>query len=59
MPSKIVSKNGKLLLYNLEFQKINKMNKFRNFLMNPTVYHMHHSDERYKNRDKNILRKYK
>jgi hypothetical protein len=28
------------------------MNKFRNFFTNPTVYHMHHSDERYENRDK-------
>jgi hypothetical protein len=49
----------KLLLNHPEFRKILKMNKFRNFLMNPTVYHKHHSDERYENRDKSILRKYK
>jgi hypothetical protein len=49
----------KLLLNHPEFRKILKMNKFHNFLTNPTVYHMHHSDERYENRDKNTLRKYK
>jgi hypothetical protein len=35
------------------------MNKFRNFLANPTVYHMHHYDKWYENRDKNTLQKYK
>jgi hypothetical protein len=35
------------------------MNKFRNFRMNPTVYDMHHFDERYENRGKNTLQKYK
>jgi hypothetical protein len=55
----VVYHNLKLLLNHLEFRKILKMNKFRNFLTNPTVYHMHHSDERYENRDKNTVRKYK
>jgi hypothetical protein len=35
------------------------MNNLWNFIANPTVYHMHHSDERYENRDRNTLRKYK
>jgi hypothetical protein len=63
MPIKIVSKMKKhpqnsclpylkLLLNHPEFQQILKMNKFRNFITNPTVYYMHHSDERYENRDK-------
>jgi hypothetical protein len=34
------------------------INKFCNLIMNPTVYHMHHSDKRYENRDKNTLQKY-
>jgi hypothetical protein len=42
----------KLFLNHLEFQKTLKMNKLRNFITNPTVYHMHQSDERYENRDK-------
>jgi hypothetical protein len=52
MPVKIVSENRKsansflpylkLLLNHPEFRKILKMNKFLNFLTNPTVYHMHH-----------------
>jgi hypothetical protein len=41
----------KLLLNNLEFQKIVKINKLCNLIMNPTVYHM-------QNRDKNTLPKY-
>jgi hypothetical protein len=49
----------KLLLNHPEFQKILKINKFRNFITNPTVYHMHHFDKRYKNCYKNTLRKYK
>jgi hypothetical protein len=31
----------------------------RNFITNPTVYHMQHSDKRYESRDKNALQKYK
>jgi hypothetical protein len=49
----------KLLLNHAKFRETLNMNKLRNFPTNPTVYHMHHSDERYENGNKNTLQKYK
>jgi hypothetical protein len=46
---------SKLLLDRPKFRETLNMNNLRNFIANPTVYHMHYSDEWYDNGNRNTL----